>query len=110
MIASLTLVLAACGGPPSLAGQWRADDGTGVKIINSSGACSGMYYIGPGEPLDIGGPMSCSLSSKKGSNGRYALVVTQSMNRETLTVAFDGDDEATVYDYSGARLFSMTRQ
>lgn len=107
---TLTLLLSACGGPPSLAGQWRADDGTGVKIINSSGACSGMFYNGPGDPLDIGGPMSCSLSSKKGSDGRYSLVVTQSMNQQTLKVAFDGDDEATIYDPSGTRLFSMTRQ
>lgn len=104
------LCLTACGGPPSLAGNWRADDGTGMKVINSGGACSGMYYLGPGDPLDIGGPMSCSLSSEEGSDGRYSIVVTQSMNQQTLTVAFDGDDEATVYDGAGNRLFSMTRQ
>jgi hypothetical protein len=106
----LVLSLSGCGGPSSLAGQWRADDGTGVKLIDSNGACSGMFYVGPGDPLDIGGPMSCSLSSKKGSDGRYSLVVTQSMNQQTLKVAFDGNDEATVYGSSGDRLLSMTRQ
>lgn len=107
--ALVLLCLTACGGPPSLAGNWQADDGTGMKVINSSGACSGMYYSG-GEPLDIGGPMSCSLSSEEGSNGRYSLVVTQSMNQAIMSVSFNGDDEATVYDSFGNRLFSMTRQ
>ena len=106
----LLLGLTACGGgTPSLVGQWRADDGTGVKIINSSGACSGMYYTGSGRSLDIGGGMSCSMSSKKDDNGRYALVVSQPPNQETLRLAFDGNDRATVY-LSGERLFTMTRQ
>lgn len=103
------LVLTACGGSPSLVGNWHADDGTGMKVISSNGACSGMYYS-RGEPLDIGGPMSCSISSKKGSDGRYSLVVTQSPNQQTLKVSFDGNDEATVYDSSGDRLFTMERQ
>lgn len=106
----LVLGLAGCGGSPSLVGNWRADDGTGMKVISSDGRCSGMYYTGPGEPLDIGGGMSCSLSSKKGSDGRYSLVVSQPPNQETLMVSFNGNDDATVYDSSGTRLFSMTRQ
>ncbi len=105
----LALTLSACGGPPSLTGNWMADDGSGTKVIMADGRCSGMYYS-QGEPLDIGGGMSCSMSSKKGENGRYSLVVTQPPNKTTLYVSFDGDDEATVYDSSGDRLFSMTRQ
>lgn len=80
-----------------------------MKVISSNGFGSGMYYF-RGEPLDIGGPMTCSLSSKKGSDGRYALVVTQSMNQQTLKVSFNGNDEATIYDSSGDRLFTMTRE
>jgi hypothetical protein len=102
--------LSGCGGTPSLVGQWRADDGTGAKLIGSNGACSGMYYVGPGDPLDIGGPMSCSMSSKKDGAGRYSLVVTQPPNQQTLRISFDGNDAATVYDSAGTRLFSMTRQ
>jgi len=118
IIAAVLLVfaLSGCGGSgaPTLVGNWRADDGTGTKVITSDGRCSGMYYS-RGEPLDIGGGMGCSLSSKKGSDGRYSLVVTQPLigdplNQETLKVSFDGDDEVTIYDSSGVRLFSMTRQ
>lgn len=103
------LVLTACGGPPSLVGNWSADDGTGTKVVMSNGMCSGMYY-NRGEPLDIGGPMSCSFSTNKSSNGRYALVVTQSMNQTTQYVQFDGKNKARVYDSSGNLLFMMTRQ
>jgi hypothetical protein len=118
IIAAVLLLcgLSACGGgTPSLVGNWRADDGTGTKVITSDGRCSGMFYLGPGEPLDIGGGMGCSLSTKKGSDGRYSLVVWQPLigeplNQETLKVSFDGDDKATIYDSSGDRLFSMTRQ
>jgi hypothetical protein len=108
-IVSMSLFLSACGGTPSLVGNWRADDGTGMKVIMSNGMCSGMYYS-RGEPLDIGGGMRCSMSSKKGSNGRYSLVVTQPPNEATFYVAFDGNEEATVYDSAGIRLFTMTRQ
>jgi hypothetical protein len=110
-IAAIVLLsLTACGGPPSLVGNWLADDGTGMKVIASDGRCSGMYYTGPGQPLDIGGGMRCSLSSKKDNRGRYSLVVSQPPNQQTLRVAFDGDDKATVYNSSGTLLFSMTRQ
>lgn len=102
-------LLTACGGPPSLVGNWSADDGTGTKVIMSNGMCSGMFYNG-GEPLDIGGPMTCSFSTNKSGNGRYALVVTQSMNQTTQYVAFDGKNKAKVYDSAGNLLFTMTRQ
>lgn len=108
-IVSMSLFLSACGGPPSLVGNWRADDGTGTKVIMENGLCSGMYYS-QGDPLDIGGGMRCSMSSEKGSNGRYALVVTQPPNEATFYISFDGDDEATVYDSAGNRLFTMVRQ
>lgn len=101
--------LTGCGGTPSLVGNWQADDGTGMKVITSDGRCSSMYYSG-GEPLDIGGGMSCSMSSNEDSNGRYSLVVSQPPNQQTLRVSFNGNDEATIYDSSGNRLFSMTRQ
>ena len=94
---------------PDLVGNWQADDRTGMKVIRPNGACSGMYYS-HGRPLDIGGGMSCSLSSNEGSNGRYTLVVSQPPNQATFAVAFDGNDSATVYDAAGTRLFSMDRR
>lgn len=109
MIILLALSLVACGGAPSIVGNWQADDGSGMKVISSSGMCSGMIYS-HGEPLDIGGPMTCSMGSKKDGQGRYTLVATQSMNQDTLKISFKGKDEATVYDSSGDRLFSMKRQ
>lgn len=100
--------LAGCGSAPELTGNWSADDGTGTKVINEAGACRGMFYSG-GKPLDIGGGMSCSLSDKKGSDGRYSLVVSQPPNEASYQVEFNGDDSATVYDKSGARLYSMEK-
>ena len=106
-VAAVT-TLTACGGTPSIVGNWRADDGTGTKVITSNGACSGMFY-NQGEPLDIGGPMSCSMSESKSSNGRYAMVVTQFMNQTTQYIEFDGSDTAKVYDSAGNLLFTLTR-
>ncbi|MFC9352887.1 hypothetical protein [Arthrobacter sp. NPDC057013] len=102
------MTLTGCSGAPELTGHWSADDGTGTKVINDAGACRGMFYSG-GKPLDIGGGMSCSLSDKKGSNGHYSLVVTQPPNEASYQVEFNGNDSATVYDGSGARLYSMKR-
>lgn len=67
-----------------------------------------MYYSG-GKTLDIGGGMSCSLSDKKGSNGRYSLVVNQPPNQPTYQVEFKENDDATVFDTAGNRIFSMKR-
>lgn len=105
----LLFALTACGGAPSLVGNWEADDGTGVKVIRSNGACSGMMYFRPGYPTDIGSGMSCSLSSKKDSNDRYTLVVSDSLQQVTLKIAFDGDDTARVYSSSGDLLLTMSR-
>lgn len=102
------MALTGCGGAPDLTGNWLADDGTGTKVINEAGACRGMFYTG-GKPLDIGGGMSCSLSDKKGSNGRYSLIVSQPPNEASYQVEFHGNDSAMVYDGSGARLYSMKR-
>lgn len=108
-IAAIALSLAACSsGPPDMAGNWKANDGSPMKVISSNGPCTGMYY-NAGKPLDIGGGMSCSLSQKKDSSGRYSLVVTQPPNQATYAVSFDGNDKATVYDGS-TPIYTMTRQ
>jgi hypothetical protein len=105
---AISAALTGCGGAPDLAGNWSADDGTGTKVINEAGACRGMFYSG-GKPLDIGGGMSCSLSEKKGADGRYSLVVSQPPNQASYQVEFSGNDAATVYNGAGARLYSMKR-
>ena len=105
----LLAMLTACGGPADdIVGVWEADDGTGIKTINDDGSCSGMYY-NAGEPLDIGGPMSCSFSEEEDGEGRHALVVQQPPNQQTLEVEFVDAD--TVEVYQGAdRLFTMQRR
>ncbi|WP_043805723.1 hypothetical protein [Paenarthrobacter aurescens] len=105
---SAVLLTGCAGSPPSLTGNWKADDGTAMKVIMSDGRCKGMYYSG-GQPLDIGGGMTCSLSDNKGSNGRYSLVVSQPPNQATFQVEFGGNDSATVYSGS-KKLFTMARQ
>lgn len=108
ILVGLSASLMACGSAPDLTGNWSADDGSGTKVINQAGPCRGMFYSG-GKPLDIGGGMSCSLSEKKDSNGRYSLVVSQPPNQDSYQVEFNGNDAATVYDSSGTRLYSMNR-
>jgi len=81
-------------------------DGTGLKIIDGNGACSGMYYNN-GSPLDIGGPMSCALGSQRRSDGSYLLVVTQAPNQASYPVVFDGNSFTL---YSGNQAITMTQQ
>lgn len=105
----MALALAGCSeSAPSLVGNWHADDGSGTKVINEQGQCRGMYYAG-GEPLDIGGGMTCSLSNVKNEQGRFSLVVSQPPNQATFTVEFDSKNQATVYSSSGSKLYSMSR-
>lgn len=50
------------------------------------------------------------MGSEERSDGSYSLVVPQPPNQQTLRISFDGNDEATIHDSAGNRLFSMTRQ
>ena len=90
----------------AIVGVWSPSDNSGLKIIDDSGACSGMYYNN-GTPLDIGGPMSCALGSQQRSDGSYLLVVTQAPNQASYPILFDGDSFTL---YSGSQAITMTRQ
>ncbi|KAA1380494.1 hypothetical protein [Aeromicrobium fastidiosum] len=93
---------------PSIVGVWSASDGSVTKTITEDGQCSGMYYNGT-EPLDIGGGMSCTLSDAE-TDGRYTLVVRQPPNQASYQVAFDSDDQMTVYTSGGTEIVTLTRQ
>lgn len=101
------LALAGCGSDPSLVGVWQGDDGTGLKTVESDGRCSGMYY-NAGEPLDIGGGMTCQLGEKR-DDGSYLLVVSQPPNERTYSVSFVDDDTAVLSDSSGT-VVTLSRQ
>lgn len=88
----VALVASSCSSTPDLVGVWEADDGSGVKTINEDGSCAGMYYNN-GEPLDIGGGMTCLLGSEA-VDGRFTLVVQQPPNQAEYAVTFEGDDVA----------------
>ncbi|MGW6619710.1 hypothetical protein ACWF99_00685 [Nocardia sp. NPDC055002] len=97
------------GGAEAMAGTWTASDGTGTKTFNSDGGrCDGFFYNN-GEPLDIGGPMTCSISSKADTEGRYTLIVTQSPNRAKYLVEFTDAEHASVFDASGTELYDLER-
>ena len=95
-------------GAASLAGTWTASDGSSAKVFNEDGSCENAYY-NDGKPLDIGGPMSCHLSSAADSDGRYKLMVTQGPNRATYLVEFHGADAADVLEPNGTLLYSLKR-
>jgi hypothetical protein len=79
-----------------------------VKTIADSGACTGMYYNGT-TPLDIGGPMTCTLSQNQ-SNGYYVLVVRQPPNQASYAVRFSGDDSMTMYTSANLKIVTLARQ
>ncbi|MGW5924219.1 hypothetical protein ACWFPY_34945 [Nocardia fluminea] len=100
------------GAPPvrgteAMAGTWKASDGTGTKTFGSDGGrCDGFFYSN-GEPLDIGGPMTCTISSKPDAKGLYTLIVTQGPNRAEYLVEFTDPEHATVFDSSGTELYDL---
>lgn len=107
--ALIIAVLTGCaGGPPNITGMWAPDDDSGVKTISSNGTCAGMYYNN-GQPLDIGGGMTCTLS-ETATNGFYTLVVRQPPNEITYRVSFDGDDAMTLHNGAGQPIVTLTRQ
>ncbi|WP_394613521.1 hypothetical protein JNUCC0626_26765 [Lentzea sp. JNUCC 0626] len=90
-------------------GTWTASDGTGTKTFGGNGAqCDGFYYH-QGKPLDIGGPMSCTLSSAPDAQNRYSLMVKQGPNQATFKIEFDQADHAVVYGSNGAKLYELTK-
>jgi hypothetical protein len=97
----------ATSGPQSIAGTWTASDGETITF-SDDGPCENAFYS-DGKPLDIGGPMTCHLSSKPDSSGRYQLIVRQSPNKMTYLVEFTGDDTASLYTKNGELIYTMTR-
>jgi len=92
--------------PSAIVGVWSASDGSGTKIVDQTGRCSGMYWNN-GTPLDIGGPMHCTLGSQQASDGSYRLIVQQPPNQATYAVLFHGDSFSLV---SGGVFITLTRQ
>lgn len=109
LLAATCALTAACGSAaPDITGVWQADDGTGIKTVNEDGSCTGMYYNN-GEPLDIGGSMSCLLGDTE-TDGTYLLVVRQPPNERTYQVRFEGSDVAVLLDNAGQAVVTLTRQ
>lgn len=106
LISTSLFALTACSSAVSIAGVWSASDGTPAKVIDENGACSGMYYNG-GQLLDIGGGMTCTLSSSE-SGGYYTMVVQQPPNQISYQVAFDGDTMTLLS--GGTEVVTLTRQ
>jgi hypothetical protein len=89
----------------SLVGTWSASDGSGTKVMDANGRCTGFYYNN-GAPLDIGGPMYCSVS---GHGDSYLLTVTQQPNESSYRVEFTSADHAVVSATGGQRLYELDR-
>ena len=91
-----------------IVGNWQPSDGSNMKTILENGACSGMFYSGS-QPLDIGGPMTCSFSENKDSGGWHTMVVSQPPNQKTIRLKFTDANTVEVADNAGNSLFTMTR-
>ncbi|MFE6766444.1 hypothetical protein [Streptomyces sp. NPDC057689] len=96
------------GGSAAMVGNWKASGSSSPQTFGEDGRCSGFYYAN-GAPLDIGGPMTCTISSSADADDRYTLVVTQSPNQATYKVAFNTADHATVYSSTGQKIYEMSR-
>ncbi|MFG2595786.1 hypothetical protein [Streptomyces sp. NPDC048462] len=95
-------------GSSAMVGTWKAAGSADPMVFGQDGTCSGFYYDN-GAPLDIGGPMTCSISSTADEDGRYAFVVTQSPNKATYRVGFVNDARAVVYSSTGQKIYEMSR-
>ncbi|HEY9327516.1 MAG TPA: hypothetical protein VIS09_04645 [Streptomyces sp.] len=91
-----------------MVGTWKTLGSSSPKVFGEDGRCSGFYYNN-GAPLDIGGPMTCTVSSTPDADDRYTLVVTQSPNQATYKVAFDTPDHALVYSSTGQKIYEINR-
>lgn len=94
--------------PSILVGSWQSADNTIRTFSGSGGACAGFFYSN-GQILDIGGPMSCVLSSQPDDAGRFTLVVTQSPNQANYRVLIESTDQVSVFDTGGDLLYRLTR-
>lgn len=94
-------------GPPEFAGVWASSDGTPDKVISADGRCTGMYYTN-GQPLDIGGPMSCTFGQEQ-ADGSFPLVVQQPPNQTTYTVTFR-DEDTMEMQQNGQPVVVLTRR
>jgi len=92
--------------PSAIVGVWSASDGSGTNVIDGSGQCSGMYWNN-GKPLDIGGPMRCTLGAQQASDGSYVLVVQQPPNQASYPVTFHGNSFTLI---SGNVSITLTRR
>lgn len=88
---------------PSLVGVWSASDGSGTKTVSEDGRCSGMYWNN-GQPLDIGGGMTCTLNE-----AGNLLVVEQPPNTAQYDVSFS-DADTVVLSQNGSTVVTLTRQ
>ncbi|MCG8916274.1 hypothetical protein L6E12_10780 [Actinokineospora sp. PR83] len=95
--------------PSIILGQWTSSDDQGLKSFTGNGGpCEGFFYAN-GQPLDIGGPMTCVISNQPDAEGRYTLRVTQRPNQSSYRVRFNSTDQATVYDANGTALYTLKR-
>lgn len=106
---ALVALVSGCSSAPSIVGVWEGSDGTPLKTIDESGRCEGMYY-NQGEPLDIGGPMTCALGSEADDAGFYMLVVSQGPNTATYAVAFSDSDTAVLRETDGTEIVTLERR
>lgn len=94
--------------PGILVGSWESSDSVSKTFTGNGGSCEGFFYSN-GQELDIGGPMTCVLSSRPDADGRFTLKVTQEPNRASYKVIFESVDTVAVYSSAGALIYRLSR-
>ncbi|MFL6126860.1 hypothetical protein [Actinophytocola sp.] len=94
--------------PGILVGSWQSSDDVAKTFSGNGGPCEGFFYSN-GQALDIGGPMTCVVSSRPDGDGRFTMRVTQQPNRASYKVLLESADQVAVYGMDGALLYRLNR-
>ncbi|GAA4685134.1 hypothetical protein [Frondihabitans cladoniiphilus] len=116
LVASAALVLAVgcsaaltgCStGYPSIAGVWKASDGTANKTISDDGNCTNMLYRG-GAVFQSQVPGMCHITGTA-DHGAYSLRVTQAGKAQNYTASFSNGDKTIAITQGSTKIVTLTQ-
>ncbi|ROQ59463.1 hypothetical protein EDD93_6858 [Streptomyces sp. 840.1] len=95
-------------GPSALAGTWKASGSADPMVFGQDGTCSG-FCCDIGAPLDIGGPMTGSISSTTGRGRPLRVRRDAEPEHGDLPGRLRNDARAVVQSSTGQKTYEMSR-